>query len=479
MNYRLLGKILGNILLVEGAAMLIPVIVALIYGESPLHFLLAIGIAVTIGFPLSRIKKREKTMRMRDGFITVGLAWVALSLFGALPFVFSGEIPSYVDAVFETSSGFTTTGASILTDVEMLSRGSLFWRSFTHWLGGMGVLVFALAILPHIGGSTQLMRAESSGPTPEKLVPRMGQSAKILYMIYFALTVVTIIALLLAGMPLFDSFCHGFGTAGTGGFSIYNNSYAHYNSVPIEVVTTVFMILFGINFTIFFRLLLRDFKGALRSQEMWLFLSIVVVAMLAVSLNIIPYYDGDVGMAFRQGTFHVSSIISTTGYGAANFDLWPQLSRVILLLVMMTGSCAGSTAGGLKSIRILILFKKIRCEIRRLLHPRSVSNITVDGRMVEHETVDGVVLYVAAYFMIIIVATVVVSFDNMSFDGTLSSVLATVNNIGPGLAEVGPSANFAGLSGVSKVTLTLGMLIGRLEIYPILLLFSPSAWKRA
>jgi len=412
--------------------------------------------------------------------VTVGLAWIFVSLLGALPFLLSGAIPNYIDCVFETVSGFTTTGATILGDVEHLPRGILYWRSFTHWLGGMGVLVFLLILNPlsdkNTGEGMHLLRAESPGIKASKLVPRMRDSARILYRIYIALTVLEAVLLLAGGMPLFDTVCLSFGTAGTGGFGVLNDSVASYSPYS-QWVITIFMLLFAVNFNVYFLLLMRKVRAALKNEELITFALIVAVSVAVISVNIFRLCAG-VEDTLRTAAFQVASIISTTGYSTVDFDLWPQLSRTVLVALMFCGACAGSTGGGAKVIRMIICFKAARRSVYKTMHPNSVRIIHVDGERIDDETVSAVGAYMLAYFIITAAAILLISLDGMSFETNFTAVAACLNNIGPGLGAVGPVCNYGAFSWLSKLVLTLSMLIGRLEIYPILLLFTPTVWRK-
>lgn len=402
-----------------------------------------------------------------------------MSAFGALPFFFSGFFPSYVDCFFESVSGFTTTGASILTAVEPLPRGILFWRSFMHWMGGMGVLILTIALLPSLGGRTlHVMRAESPGPIVSKLVPKTSQSSKILYGIYCALTLLEVFCLRIAGMPWYDSLVHSFATAGTGGFSTRNLSIAAYESPAIEVIITLFMLVFSINFALYFLLLCGKVRQALRSDELRFFLAVVAFSTLLISINIWPMYPAD-GSAVRHAAFQVGSIISTTGFASTDFNLWPEFSRILLVLLMFIGACAGSTGGAIKCSRVLLLLKCIRREIRQVVHPRSVNVVKLDGRVVDEDSLRSVQLFFAAYLFIALGATLLVSVDNFSFGTTFTAVVSCIGNVGPGLELVGPMGNYSAFSGFSKLVLSLCMLIGRLEVLPVLVLFSRNAWKRS
>lgn len=480
MNYKLVIHILGKVLLLEAVFMVPSLIVAFIYGEGDaVSFIISIGILLAVGFILSLIKSENKKMYARDGVMIVALAWVLLSFFGAMPFYINGAIPSFVDCFFETVSGFTTTGSSILTDIEIVPKGLLFWRSFTHWFGGMGILVFFVSLLPTMNGRTQhILRAESPGPNPGKLVPRIKETSIILYSIYFALTLICTLFLLIAGMPLYDSIVHAMGTAGTGGFGIKNNSIAFYNSPAINIILSVFMVAFGINFTLYFYVIKRNFIEIKRSSEIKLFLSMVGAATLIVTLNIRGMY-GSLWESFYQSFFQVAAIISTTGYSTTDFNIWPTLSKTILIALMLMGSCAGSTAGGIKQIRIYIMLKDIRRAIKKVIHPRSVVPIKADRKVVDDEQISGIGTFIFAYFFIMGLAVILLSIDNYDFETTITAVLTAISNVGPGFGLVGPLGNFAFFSDFSKIILSLCMLIGRLEIFPILILLNANAWKKA
>lgn len=479
MNYKLVTQFLGKIIMLEAIFMIPPMIVSLIYKEGDTEaFILSIFIAVIIGFFMSQLKPKRKKMFARDGMMIVSLAWLLLGFFGAMPAFISGAIPNFIDAYFESISGFTTTGSSILREIESLPKGILFWRSLTHWFGGMGVLVFSLILLPSMSGQTQhLMRAESPGPSPSKLVPKIKESSKILYAIYAVLTILCILALIMAGMPIYDAFIHGFGAAGTGGFSNKNASVAYYNSYTIDMILSVFMILFGINFTIYFLGLKNKWKDILKNGELKLFLILVFISTLLITGNIWKIC-GNGAEAFRQAFFQVSTIISTTGYATADFNLWPAFSKMILLILMFLGSCAGSTAGGFKQIRLLILMKATRRSANRLTHPRSVMPIRTEGKTISDEQVMGIGIFAFVYIAFMGVAMLLVSMDNFDVETTATAVLATISNIGPGLGMVGPTGNFADFSDFSKIILSICMVAGRLEIFPILILFRINSWRR-
>ena len=475
----MIGFAIGRILLVEAALLLRPMAVALGYGESPVPYLLPAALLVLCGGLLSFKKPRQASLFARDGLAVVALAWIAVSLFGALPFYISGSIESFVDCFFETVSGFTTTGATILTEVESLNRGILFWRSFTHWVGGMGVLVFVMAILP-MGGDghgMHMLRAEMPGPAVGKLVSRMSDTAKILYGIYLVMTVIEIVLLLAGGMPLFDACIHSFGSAGTGGFSSRNLSVGAYNNPYFEIVIGIFMLLFGINFNLYYFLLVRRFRDVFRSEELWAYVLIVVTAVAAITLDIVHMYES-VGTSLRHAFFQVSSIITTTGYATVDFNTWPTFSKAILVALMFIGGCAGSTAGGIKVARVVILQKVSVSEMRRMLHPNAVPAIQFEGKPLNERSIRGVHLFLAVYLMVFVASCLLVSLEQLDLVTTFTAVAACINNVGPGLEIVGPMGNFSSFSPWSKLLLSFDMLVGRLEIFPMLLLFAPSIWKR-
>lgn len=479
MNKKMVFHIIGRIIQVEAFLLLLPLAVSLIYKEKCwLSFLISIACALALGTVMtfgSRVK--SKVIYAKEGFVTVSLAWVLMSAIGALPFVISGEIPSYIDAFFETVSGFTTTGASILTDVESMSKGLLFWRSFTHWIGGMGVLVFVMAIIPSVTDrSIHIIRAEMPGPIVGKIVPKAKNTAKILYIIYVVMTVVEIVLLCIGKMPFFESVVHAFGTAGTGGFGIKADSIAGY-SPYLQWVITVFMFLFGVNFNLYYLILLRKFKSVFRSQELWCYVGIACAAAASIAVNIRSMY-GSASEAIRASAFQVSSIMTTTGYATTDFDLWPAFSKTVLILLMCIGACAGSTGGGLKVSRVVLLYKMIKKELRHMLHPRSVSVVKFEEKTVSKTILTNVSIYFAVYMVVMISAFLLLSFDGYSVETNLSAAIACFNNIGPGLADVGPTASYAAYSPFSKIVLSAAMLFGRLEIFPMLFLFSKSSWSK-
>ena len=479
MNFKMIFYTIGNMLKVEALLLILPLIVSLVYQENTyLSFLIPIAILTLVGFAISFKKPKNRTMYAREGLVIVGLSWIFISLFGALPFVISKEIPNFIDAFFETVSGFTTTGASILTDVEVLSKGMLFWRSFTHWVGGMGILVFIMAILPSSDGDTiHILRAESPGPQVGKLVSKIKVNARILYLIYFAMTILEIVLLLFGKMPLFDSIVHSFGTAGTGGFGIKNSSVGGYNNY-CQIVIGIFMILFGINFNIFYFLLIGNFRQALKSEELRWYLSIIFIAIALITLNIMISDTSKVfSTTLKDSFFQVASIITTTGFSTTDFNAWPELSRSILVVLMFFGACAGSTGGGIKISRIAILVKASGREVRKLVHPHSVQNVRFEGASVKEDTVKGVFAYLSIFIIIFVLAVLLVSLDGKDFVTNFTSVAACINNIGPGLGLVGPMGNYSSFSAFSKIVLLISMLVGRLEIFPILMLFIPNMWR--
>ncbi|MBO4423249.1 MAG: TrkH family potassium uptake protein [Clostridia bacterium] len=481
MNYRMLLYLLSVILLLEAAFLLAPLLVALIYGNDVIPFLITIGILVVISLPGILQKPKNTKIFAKEGFVTVAASWLLMSAFGALPFFISGWIPNYVNAFFETCSGFTTTGASILTDIEALPQGLLFWRSFTHWIGGMGVLVLMLAIVPQGSHAIYLLRAEIPGPTKGKLVPKLRHTAIILYGIYIVLTLAEVIALCISGLPLYDSLVTTFGTAGTGGFSVLNKSIAGYNNPAAEWIIASFMLIFGINFNIFFFILIGKWREVLKNEEVRLYLSFAAVGVAIVSIQTFRSCAG-LEDCLRKSFFQVSSIISTSGFSTVDFDKWPALSKAVLVLLMFTGSCAGSTAGGLKMSRLLIVLKNTIREIRHMLHPRSVNIVRMDGEPVAEETVKSAGNYVVLYVAVLVISVMLVSADikvvDYQFETNFTAVLACFNNIGPGLGKVGPAENYAGYSMFSKIVLSLDMLFGRLEIMPLIILFSPATWRK-
>lgn len=481
MNYRIVIRTLGFILLFEAVFFIVPAITAVCYWEAEFFaFLISALICAACGSLCLLIKSKDDSMYAKEGFVIVALSWIVMSLFGALPFWFSGAIPSFIDALFETVSGFTTTGATILPSgaaIEALPKSLLMWRSFTHWIGGMGVLVFVMVFLPLSGGrNISLLKAESTGAAVSKLVPKMRTTARILYLIYTALTLLEFVFLVF-DMPLFDAINTAFATAGTGGFGIKGDSFASYSTYS-QIVVTVFMILFSINFTSFYLILCGRVKEAFNT-EVRTFFCIVAAAITLISLDLcLSNFGYSVGEAILHSAFSVASVISTTGFATANFDLWSPFAKTILVLLMFVGACAGSTGGGMKVSRMIVLFKGSTHEVKRILHPRQVKKITIDKRIVEHEVVRGINAYLFAYILIFVVSLLIISLDGFDLVTNFTSVTATLNNIGPGLGMVGPDGNFAAFSDFSKLTFMFNMLAGRLEVFPMLVLFAPSTWRK-
>ena len=480
MNRRMVFYTVGHIATVEAALLLLPALVSLIYLEkSGLSFLITAALSLTVGLAFILLfKPKSRMIYAKEGFAIVAYAWLLMSAIGALPFVIGGAIPSYVDAFFETVSGFTTTGASILTNVEALDNCMLFWRSFTHWIGGMGVLVLVTAVVPNIADrSLNILKAEMPGPTVGKLVPRSRDTAKILYWIYFGMTFILTVLLIVGGMPVFDSIVHAFGTAGTGGFGIKADSIASY-SPYLQWVITIFMFLFAINFNLYYLILIGKFRAVLKSDELSFFILLVLSSIGVIAVNILPAY-ASFSEALRASAFQVCSVVSTTGYATADFNLWPGLSKAILLILMFVGGCAGSTGGGLKAVRVVILIKSIKKELKKLLHPRSVKSVMSEGKKLDDETLSGVTSYFAVYTLCIMVVFLLLSFEPFGFETNFTASVACFNNIGPGLADVGPAASFAQYSDFSKIVLSFAMLLGRLEVFPLLLGLNPLIWKRS
>ncbi|MBQ2650264.1 MAG: TrkH family potassium uptake protein [Clostridia bacterium] len=469
MNRKMVLYFVGRIIMVEGALLLLPALVGLYYGERiTFSFLLIAALAFVLGRAMSIRKPKNTMFFAKEGFAAVALAWFLLSAVGALPFWVSGYVPSYIDALFEVVSGFTTTGSSILTGVEHLPRALLFWRSFTHWVGGMGVLVFAMAVIPMSDKrSMHLMRAEVPGPTVGKLLPKLRDTAKILYALYLLLSLMLFILLILGGMTPFDSAIHTFGTAGTGGFSSWNSSIGHYDSAYIDWVITIFMTLFGINFNLYFFLALRNWKAAFKNEELWWYLGIMVFSSVTIAWNILPL-KGSFMNALRYAAFQVATVMTTTGYATADFNLWPAFSKGMLVLLMFIGASAGSTGGGLKVSRLLIMGKAAKREIYRLLHPRMVTTVSMDEKPVAEATITGAYMYLVIYVFIAAVSTIILSLDNFDLETTFTAMAACLNNIGPGLSIVGPTGNYSAFSDLSKIVLIFDMLIGRLEIFPVI-----------
>ncbi len=478
MNYRVIFYALGMVLNIEGVCMLLPLACAFLFNEpNKWVFFVCALICFIIGTPLTRLRPKNKTMFAKEGFIIVALSWIVISILGCLPFIFSGSIPNFIDALFETASGFTTTGASILSDVDALPKSVLFWRSFTHWIGGMGVIVFLVALMPMFGGSNlYLIKAESPGHSVGKLVPKVKTTAKILYGIYIFFTLLEMILLLFGGLSIFESALLSFGTAGTGGFSVRTSGMSEYSSY-IQNVITVFMFIFGVDFSFYYLILMKKVKDAFKSEEVLAYVTIVVISIALIFFNIQGTFSSS-SETLKHSAFQVSTIITTTGYSTADFDLWPQFSKTIIMLLMFCGACAGSTGGGMKVSRILILLKSIVKEIKMLAHPKSVAKVKLNGRVLEHETLRTINVYFVAYLFIFALALLIISIDNLDFTTNFSAIVATLSNIGPGFSLVGPTCNYEVFSPLSTIVLTILMIIGRLEIFPILVLFSKMAWKK-
>ena len=479
MNRKMIAHILAKMLGVEALLLILPAIVGVIYQEkSAVYFLPPIILLTLIYLIGGRKKPENSTTYAKEGMVVVALAWILWSLFGALPFFLSGYIPSYLDAFFETVSGFTTTGSSIMPDVEILPQCMHFWRSFTHWIGGMGVLVFVMVLTSlDKKNSMYLMRAEVPGPEKDKLVPKMMSTARILYGMYFALTALEVILLMFGGLSLFDSLIHSFGSAGTGGFSNYADSVGHFDSAYVDGVITVFMILFGVNFSLYFLILIKEYKSVWKNEELRAYFGIIAAATAVITFNILPQY-GSVTKAFRYAVFQVGTIITTTGYATTDFNLWPMLSKCILIALMIIGACASSTGGGIKVSRFLIAMKSIKREVKQMAHPKSVNLICVNGKKMSNDVIRSVFVYFMAYAGIAGLSVLIVSADNFDFATTFSSVMATLNNIGPGIEDVGATGNFSAFSPLSKLVFCFDMLAGRLEIFPFLMLFTTKVWRR-
>ena len=483
MNYRMLGRMISQILFMEAAFMVPALYISLHDGnhDAIRGFLFSIVIIVAVAAVMYLIcRKAKKEFYAREGLVCVGVSWMLMSILGCLPFYISGEIPKFIDALFEIVSGFTTTGASILPEVEKLSRGILYWRSFSHWVGGMGVLVFLLAVSTvgekNAGFTMHLLRAESPGPNVSKLVPRMGQTAKILYIIYIVLTILNFLFLLAGGMPAFDSVCTALGTAGTGGFGIKNDSMASY-SPYLQNVCTVFMLLFGVNFSCYYLLLLKQFKAVFKDTELRMYIGMIVGSIVLIAINVRDMY-GTLEETVRHVAFQVASVITTTGFATTDFDLWPSFSKSIMIFLMIIGACAGSTGGGLKCGRALLLYKSLKRNIRQMLNPQKVQVVKNNGQKVSEKVLDNTNVYLVAYVFIVIVSFILISVDGQTITTNFTAVIACFNNIGPGFDAVGPTRNFAMFSVGSKIVLIVDMLAGRLEIFPMLVLLSRSTWKR-
>lgn len=477
----MIAYILGNIIRIEGALLAIPTFVAFWYKESheAIAFIATIIACLIVGTLLIRREPQNKRIYGREGFVVVALSWIVMSLLGAFPFYLSGTINGYINCFFETVSGFTTTGATILTEIEGLPMSILFWRSFTHWIGGMGILVFTLAIIPLGDDRTMyLMKAEAPGPMVSKLVPKVKSTAMLLYKIYIALTIIEMVLLLLGGMPLFDSIVNAFSTAGTGGFAIKNASIAGYNNAYFEYVITVFMLLFGVNFNLYYLMILKDVKNIWKNEELRYYIGIVFASIALITVNIYHMYP-TLESAFRHAAFQVAAIVTTTGFATANFDVWPEFSKTLIFCLTILGACAGSTGGGIKVSRVIILVKSAYREIKRIVHPRSVNLIKLDGAKIEEDIISGVTGYIVVYLLLLLGSFILISLDNYDFITSLTSVVTCLGNVGPGFAMVGPEENFLFFSGFSKVVLCMDMLLGRLEIFPIIMLFTPSIWKKS
>lgn len=479
MNYKMITYNIGRILLVEAILLVLPAIVSIIYDDGMLiSFAVTIAALTATGLFATRKKPDNRSIYAKEGYVIVAFTWVLMSLFGALPFTLSGHIPSFIDAFFETVSGFTTTGSTILTNVEALPKSLLFWRSFTHWIGGMGILVFVIAIMPKTENSSMhVMRAEVPGPTVGKLVSKLGASARILYGIYGGLSAIQVILLLAGGMPVFDSIVSTFATAGTGGFGILNNSIEGYNSLYAEMVIAVFMLIFGINFNLYYLFLIRRFKQAFKSEELRWYFGIVAGSVLIIALSLITSKHS-VGESFRYSFFQVASIITTTGFSSTDFGKWPIIAQVILVFLMFVGACAGSTGGGIKVSRLVILVKSGMRDIKKAINPRSIETVKVDKQTVEEPVVKSVSVFFATYIIVLAVSALIVSLDGRDLTTTFTSVIACIGNIGPGLGAVGPTGNFANFSILSKIVLSFDMLAGRLELIPMLMIFTPYAWSK-
>ncbi len=480
MNRKMVFYMIGQMIKLEAALLVLPLLVSLIYREheTALSFLITIGIALVLGFALTLIfRTKNRVIYAKEGFVIVALTWLALSAVGCLPFIISGEIPSFFDAFFETVSGFTTTGASVVIDVESMSHGILFWRSFTHWIGGMGVLVFIMAIIPTVTDrSIHILRAEMPGPIVGKLVPKTKDTAKILYLIYIIMTAVEIVLLLIGGMPLFESAVHAFGTAGTGGFGIKADSIAGY-SPYLQWVITIFMLLFGVNFNLYYLALIRHFHSIFKSRELWCYIGIFAAACFAITIDIYPMYQ-NFSESLRLAAFQTSSILTTTGFATADFNLWPGFSKAILFLLMFIGGCAGSTAGGLKVSRVILLFKIVRKELLHILHPRSVAVIKFEGKKVDNPTLNSVSTYFVLYIFGILGIFLILCLEPFDLETNLSATVSCFNNVGPGLSLVGPASNYSAYSPLSKLMLSFAMLLGRLEIFPLWFTLTPSTWSK-
>jgi len=479
MNFGIIKKILGTILILEALFMLPSFFISIYLDQiDKFPFLISIIITGIVGYILFRKKADSKVIKVKEGLAIVTFGWLSISLFGCLPFIISGSIPSFIDAFFETVSGFTTTGATIISDIEALPKGILFWRSFTHWIGGMGILVFTVALLPAMGiGGFQIFKAESPGPTADRFVPRIKDTAKLLYITYFSITIIEIILLSIGGMSLYDATVHTFGTVGTGGFSTRNSSIGAFNSTYIHIVISIFMLLSGINFSLYYALIKGKWRDVLRNQELKFYLGIVFTAIVLIGLNLaISSYDS-ISLAFKDALFQVSSIVTTTGYATANFDNWPTFSKSILFLLIFVGGCAGSTAGGIKNIRILVLLKLIKREIAKIFHPKAIIPIKNGNKKIQEETVSSITSFFVLYGLIFVVGTIVISLEGISLESSASAVAATIGNVGPGFGFVGPTRTFAEFNPFSKLLFSTFMLLGRLELFTVIAFIAPKTWR--
>ncbi len=480
MNYGIVLKVLGSILILESILMTPSLLISLYTDQSDkLAFLITILITGVVGFALARNRSRDRHINAKEGLAIVSLGWISISLLGALPLYISGSTPTYIDALFEIVSGFTTTGATVIPNVEVLPMGILFWRSFTHWIGGMGILVFTLSLLPALGiGAFQIFKAESPGPIAGKIAPRIKDTAKILYITYFTITIIQVILLKFGGMSLFDSLVYTFGTVGTGGFATKNASVGAYNSTYIHLVIGSFMVLSGVNFSLYYSLFKGKVKDVFKDEELRLYFAIVFISVTVIAINLFKTTYSSIRLAFRDSFFQVGSIMTTTGYSTANFDIWPTFSKAILLLLMFIGASAGSTAGGMKVIRILVILKLIKREILKIFHPRAVKPVKLNDKILPNETIAGINSFTGLYMIIFVLSTILVSLEGIDLESAASSVAATLGNIGPGLGVVGPTSTFNGYSQISKAFFSLLMLLGRLELFTIIALFAPKNWRR-
>ncbi|NLC65740.1 MAG: TrkH family potassium uptake protein [Clostridium sp.] len=480
MNFGIVIRVLGSLLLVEAGLMIPPTLISYYHGQEDMSaFIISIIITAIVGLILTKSFKYEKGLKAREGLTIVALGWILVSLFGSLPFVLSGSIPSFVDAFFETVSGFTTTGSTLINNIESLPKGILFWRSFTHWIGGMGILVFTIALIPTLGGGGfQIFKVESPGPAPDRIVPKVSDTAKVLYTTYFAITISQIVFLLLGGMPLFDSAVHTFGTVGTGGFSIKSDSIGAYNSTYIHLVIGAFMIFAGVNFTLYYALFKGKWKEVIKDGELKLYLSIIIMSVILIAININGSLYHNIGLSLRDSFFQVGSIMTTTGYSTVDFNTWPEFSKAILFMLMFIGGSAGSTAGGMKVIRILVVFKRIKREISKIFHPRAVIPIKIGNKVVSDETVTSIFSFLGIYSIIFIIGTILISLEGFGFETSITAVISALSNVGPGFAMVGPAETYSAFSNGGKLLLSFLMLLGRLEFFTMIALLAPSTWKK-